>query len=305
MINKYTHKNLTWIDLESPTREEVNSLMKDYAIDPLIAQDMLTPNMKPKIELHEKFLYVILNFPVLKNSRNKKQTIQELDFLISKDAIITTHYNTIDPLHKFSRLFEVDTILDKETMGDNAGYVFYYMMKRLYEALSAEIEYIDEKLVEIEADIFAEKEREMVFALSTTSRVILDFRQAILHHKETLTALEKVSSQFFGDKFVPYIQSLSEQYIKISDHLRVQGELIHELRSTNDSLLNTKQTETMKVFTVMAFITLPLSLLVEILAFPSPYNPIPSLRYDFWIIIGTVIVGIIFMLSYFKYKKWI
>jgi magnesium transporter len=81
-------------------------------------------------------------------------------------------------------------------------------------------------------------------------------------------------------------------------------ESLHELRETNNSLLTTKQNETMKVFTILAFVTLPLSLIASIFEMNTRYTPIIGLPFDFWIIIGGMAVMSIAMFSFFKFKKW-
>ena len=54
----------------------------------------------------------------------------------------------------------------------------------------------------------------------------------------------------------------------------------------------------------MALLTFPLALVVAILGIDSPYNPIHGQPYDFWIIIGIVIVLGTCMVAYFKHKNW-
>ena len=77
-------------------------------------------------------------------------------------------------------------------------------------------------------------------------------------------------------------------------------ESLHELRETNNSLLTTKQNETMKVLTLMALVTFPLSLLVAIFDLNAKNNPITDIPYGFWFIVGMVIFFGTLMLWYFK-----
>jgi len=81
-------------------------------------------------------------------------------------------------------------------------------------------------------------------------------------------------------------------------------ESLHELRETNNSLLTTKQNETMKVFTVLAFITLPLSLIASLFNMDLVDIPLEHQPYGFWIVIAGMAVISLCMLWFFKYKKW-
>jgi len=84
-----------------------------------------------------------------------------------------------------------------------------------------------------------------------------------------------------------------------------QTETMHELRETNNSLLTTKENETMRVLTLMALLIFPLDLIVTILETDSPYNPVKGPPYDFWIILGGVIMVGLCMVMYFRHKKWL
>ena len=124
MLSRYEHGGIVWIDLESPTAREVKDLAEQIQLDPLIAEELLLPSTRPRIEFYGHYIYMILHFPALQHSHRKSHE-QEVDFVIGKNFLITTHYDTIDPLHKFSKVFEVNSVLDKSNLGDHAGYLFF------------------------------------------------------------------------------------------------------------------------------------------------------------------------------------
>lgn len=37
MISRYTYKKLVWVDVQSPTQDEVRSLMEEFGVHPLVA----------------------------------------------------------------------------------------------------------------------------------------------------------------------------------------------------------------------------------------------------------------------------
>src|SRR3989338_6634843 len=112
MLTKYTHNNITWIDLESPTKDEVHKIMEEYSIHPVVAGGLLWPKIKQRFNIFDNYIYIILLSPVFRHTQGSQQN-QEVDFIVGKDFIITTRYDTIDPLHNFSKVFEVNSLLDK------------------------------------------------------------------------------------------------------------------------------------------------------------------------------------------------
>lgn len=303
MKSRYQHKHLTWIDLDSPTREEVHDIINEFGIDLLVGEELLLPSTKPRVDFHGAYIYTVLHFPALRHSHKTKE--QEVDFIIGRDFLITAHYDTVDPLHKFSKVFEVNAIIGESNLGDHAGFLFFYMLKNLYKAVEHEIEYVHHDLMVVEEQIFKGHEVEMVKGLSRSARDLLNLRQTIEPHREVLQTLETDGVQFFGQDFGKYLRALANEYYRVHNHIMRNTDSLHELRETNNSLLSTKENETMRVLTIMALLTFPLALFVAIFDIDAEYNPIIGLPYDFYIIVGIVISMGISMLMYFRYKKWL
>lgn len=303
MISRYEHAGLTWVDLESPSPEEVRSIAEEFAIAGAIADELLIPSAKPRAEFLPQYIYLVLHFPALRHSHKTRE--QEIDFIIGQNFLITTRYDVVDPLHKFSKVFEVHSILDQEDVGAHAGFLFYFMMRKLYHAIEHEIEFVRHELAQIEERIFSGNEVQMVGSISSTARDLLNLRQTIEPHREILHSLEENGKRFFGEEFSPYLRSIQDEYYRVHNHIMRHTEFLHELRETNNSLLTTKQNETMKRFSILAFATFPLTLIAAIFAMDTRDMPIVGMPHDFWIILGGMAVFIIAVFSFFKYRNWL
>ncbi|MBI2612728.1 hypothetical protein HYW59_02860 [Candidatus Kaiserbacteria bacterium] len=302
MVSRHTYGKLTWIDLETPTHREVHEIADEFALAPLVAEELLLPSTKPRVEFYDAHVYVILHFPALRHPHTSFE--QEVDFVIGHNFIITTHYNIIDPLHKFSKVFEVNSILEREHI-EHAGFLFFYMLRKLYRGIEHEIDHVRRDLLHIEEHIFAGQEVEMVKALSRSARDLLNMRQTIEPHREVLKVLETDGVRFFGEQFSPYLRALANEYYRVHNHIMRNTDSAHELRETNNSLLSTKENETMRTLTLMALLTFPLALFVSIFDINAVSNPIIGKPNDFWIIVGIVVLAGSLMLWYFKHRRWL
>ncbi|MGC9602545.1 MAG: magnesium transporter CorA family protein [Minisyncoccia bacterium] len=302
MLTRYAERNLTWIDLVSPTPAEVRSIMQEFAIDPLIAEELLMPSYKPKVERHGEQLYVILHFPILRGL-NERPT-QEIDFIIGKNFLITARYAATDHLHSFAKVFEVHTVLGQQN-AVHGGHVFVAMVTSLYQALVNECDIIEKHLIDIEDRIFEGKERTMVLQISKTGRIIYDFRQVLLPHREMLRSLESAGTQLFGQEFLYYVHNVEGEYERVAHSVEHLRESLVELRETNNSLLSTKQNEVMKMFTVIAFLFLPLTFIEGLFQMNTHDTPILGTPGDFWVITGFMALLVVGFFVYFKRKGWL
>lgn len=303
MLSRYTYHDLTWIDLESPTHEEIRTLMEEFNIHPIVADELLGPSLRPKVDRYPDFIYLILHFPAIRHSHTTSQ--QEVDFLIGKKFIITVRYDLLDPLHKFSKIFEVNSILDKSDIGAHAGFLFFYMIRKIYASLGHELTIIGESLKVVEDRIFKGEERAMVAQLSIVHRDLLSFYRALRLHKPVLQSLGFACEEFYGKDFRHYTDNIVGEYYKVEQMLEDEKEILADLRSTNDSLLTTKTNEIMKLLTVTTFSILPATLIAAIFTIPTKHVPLIDEPYSFWIILALMVVVGIAVHYILRYKKWI
>lgn len=304
MIDKHVYKDSVWIDLAEPTSEEIESVVKEYSIDHMIAKELLSPSLKHRFEKREEYLYLILHFPAFKQTTTIEES-QEVDFIIGKNFIITTHYEEVDALERFAKLLEVETILNKNISGSARDLIFFGILNELAKGLSDQLSFIEDWIKEIKTRIFHGNEKEMVFALSDVSRHLLDFKKITDPYHDALKSLEINGGSLFGADFAFYARGVIEEFAKAENIIKNEMISISELRETNNSLLTTKQNEVMKALTMISLVTFPLTLIAAIFSMDTYHTPIVGQPNDFIFVIGIMALVVVIMISFFKYKKWL
>lgn len=306
MISTYKNKKTTWIDLENPTKDEVRKLVDEFDLSPETANELLFPTDQVRSEFHGDYIYLVLHFPSNNNDHILGETkLKEIDFVIGKNFIITTRYNSIDAIHEFSKMFEMNSLLNKNQNDMHSGLMFYHMIQNLYDSLRIKLDNIKDLLTDIEKRIFKGEEKDMVIELSKLNRLILRYKEALAEHEEILRNFESIGLKFFQKDFQYKLESILNEYRKIRSILENRSEYLNDLRITNDSILTTKQNEIMKTLTIMAFIVLPPSLLASFFGMNSQNLPFIGRDDDYIIIVMLMIIITSLMFLFFRFKKWL
>ena len=304
MTNTFAYRNVEWIDLESPSYEEVKDVADRHKFNRVLAEELLRPTPKARVDLYHDYLYLVLHFPAIKHSHTAS-TSQEIDFIIGKNFIVTTHYDTIDPLHEFSKIFEVNSITDRGDMGEHAGFVFYHMLKHVYKGMEDELESIKDRLTRTQAGIFSGRENRMVEEISRLSRDVLDIKGILRPHEHILEQLSIAALNFFGKDFEYPMHAIKSDYYRLWTEVLNAADMVVELRETNNTLLSTRQNEIMRQFAAVAFIALPVGLGLTLLQIDTVSRPLVGTPGDFYaILLGSVALAIL-LYSYSKAKKWL
>jgi Mg2+ and Co2+ transporter CorA len=242
MKSVYHHKEAFWIDLESPTPSEVAEAAKSAGLEAQQLEELLSPSLKHKVEFGDNHAYLILHFPAFGESKND-DTAYEIDFILTKNVLITTHYEKVESVHKF-----------KPEENDEPE-LFFGLFGELLGNFEQKLTSIDHWVRDIEKKMFSGHEKQTIFELSEASKHLIDFRKITSVYPEVLEALATDGSKVFGKKFAESALAMKERFLKSKTKLDMLFETVHELRETNNALVSTKQNESMKTLTWVTAIT--------------------------------------------------
>lgn len=305
MISRYTYHDLVWIDMESPSKEEVTHIVEEFSIPPLVAEEAITNTLHAKVELYENLIYMVLHFPPSRQ-RDDKDTEQEIDFIIGKKFIITVHYEPVHSISQFSKLFELKNAFADEQKITNSGLLFVEMMKQLYRHSLHKLDDITKTVKEIEYYIFKGHEDRMVKKISNTGKRLLDFKQALRFHRDILRSYENTSVRLFGEDYRYYAEIITSEFNKVDSHLDSNRDALTELQRTNDSLLSTKTNDTMRTFTILTFVLMPLTIITGVFGMNmSDRLTFIETKSDFFFVIGAMTLTGLVMFLFFKLRKWL
>jgi magnesium transporter len=303
MISRYELQGIVWVDVESPTPDEIADLVQEFSLGPLIAEELMGPTLKPHVDLYPQFAYAVLHFPAIRHTHGIT-VAQEVDMIVGREFIVTVHYEPVTAIIDFSRSFEATQLLRRVTGKFHSGHVLFEIVERLYEGVENELESIEDNIVGIEKAIFSGKEREMVTAISAVSRELLIHKRTLGTHRETLESLEQAGTTLFGEQFRNYLRGITALHFRIFNKASGYIDTITDLRSTNDSLLSTRQNEIMKNLTIMTFLTAPLAVMVNLFSMNAIDTPILGKPNDFWIVVFIMLGFAILMFVFFKARRW-
>jgi magnesium transporter len=297
-------KKLTWVEIKKPTEKNIDFLKKNFDLHPLILKELLPPLDYPKIENFGDYLFIVLFYPFF-DKKNFQTIPLELDIIVSKNYIITSHYKDIVPLKAIFDKVNLYEDVKKEYTKEGVGKLLYLIINEILTACFPKLSHIKQNLEEIEGDIYKGRYRETVNQISLVTRDIIGFQRTVNSQDWVLKDLPKEAKKFFKSGLIPYFNNLVSQQNQISSILKNNRKTLSALDSTNQSLLTNRTNEIIKLLTVFSVIVFPLTLLASIFGMNTSSLPFVGMRGDFWIIVGIMTAGTVFMLAFFKFKKWI
>lgn len=298
-----SHKQITWIDFEDITHDDILYLQENFNIHPLAIEELVTPTYQPKVVQYENCLFLSIHIPLF-DLKHRTTFPGELDIILTDTHLITSHKHDIYQLKNLHTQLSQSEGKRRLRLEETPAHLLYQIIEILLESCFPKLNHIAERLDFIEEQVFAEKEKEMVFEISVLKRDILNFRRTLKPQRAIIDSIVQKEHPFIPQETKIYFQDLIGTNIRLWNILESQKETIEALEDTNNSLLSNKLNLTMKVLTIFSAVMLPMTAYSNMLAM-SATIPFGHSIYAFWIHVGIMAFLSLLTILFFKAKKWL
>jgi len=301
-------RKLSWLNIIKASEKEISYLKKKFKFNHFDLNDAYAHKhaQRPKIFFRPNYIFIVLLFPVY-NRKTREIKPAEVDIFITKDHLITIHYNQLAPLKNFFESCQKNKAEKDLYLNETPGMLLYEILDRLYVSIFPMLDHISLNINFIEKNIFSGKERQMVKEILIIKRNIVYFRKIMQVHKNILKKIIMQKSFLLNskEKNIIFYNDLVDYVKNIWDLLENYQQTINALEDTNNAMATFKLNDIMKTLTIFSVIVLPLTLTAAIFGMNVVNMPIAGTPLDFWKIIIIMICAVILMFAYFKRKKWI
>ncbi|MDD3191049.1 MAG: magnesium transporter CorA family protein [Candidatus Pacebacteria bacterium] len=305
MIKEIKNGEITWLNIVGPNKDTTRFLREKYDIAPSILKEFIPPIKRPKVEDYRGYLFVVIHFPVF-DKKTKKTSSVELDIILFKNILVTSHCNSFPELRRIFNHCQEDKAIRDYYLENDAVFSLYRILDKLIDTRMPMLDHIDDHIDEIEKRIFDGDEKKLLKEIAFVKHDIIGFRKAMKPQRTVLESLARSSCKIAGKDYPRETKEVIGSNIKVWNTLENHKEMIEALEQTNESLFSHKLNDTMRVLTAFSVMVLPLSLIANAFGM-NVIGGMPLLQntFGFWIIIIMMLSVTLISFLFFKYKKWI
>jgi len=299
------NSGVRWVNIINAGKNEINYLRKHYSFDlaHLRAIAASVTAQRPVVFRSQKYLFLILHFPTLKDER---VVSGEINFFIGHGFLISAHNNNLPALNDFYRLGKKDPDSLLSFSLESSAILLYEIIERLINDCYRLLDNNSVEINHIEELIFSGAQKEAVERILLLRSNIINIRKIMQNHKNIFKELTLMKSSLVDPAAIKkHYESLVSDSKRLWEQLDNQKEMIEVLNSTNESLLNSQMNLVMKTLTIFSVIVFPLTLLAAIFGMNAINMPLVDKEHGFWAIIVIMLFGSLGMILFFRKKKWL
>lgn len=302
----FNHPQMTWVDITEPSAEALGELKRRYPffLD-IDLRDCLPPYQRPKLLEREKYLFLVLVFP-LYDHRTKIIQSAELDVFIGKDFIVTNHSGKLRPLMDAAASFEGNqNACPMDTINCPANWL-HALLSGLLTSIFPMLTHVSNDIAALETELFRDTNEETVKDILRVKSNIVDFRRVMQGHKHVIERFMDLAPKILSmTKLEVYFEDLVGHTKEIWDFLENDKNTIDAVYESYLSLITFESSQATKTLTALAFIVFPATLTATIFAMKADFMPFSGLRGDFWLMLGVVFLVAAGTAGYLRSKKWL
>lgn len=184
--------------------------------------------------------------------------------------------------------------------------MLHEILNRLIHYCTPILDNLQLSIASIEEHIFQGYERRMVKEILIVKRNITNFRRIMQVHQSVLNKLIKKGNYLFPLHNLELdFAELVETSGDVWDTLENLHRTIDALENTNNSLINFRLNDIIKILTTISVVILPVTLVASIFGMSLKHIPLADSPAAFWLILFLMLLIFSSFMLYFKKKQWL
>src|SRR3954447_20811625 len=304
-VEQIDSNGLRWVNIEWPGSLERTWLEEHFEFHALDLEDVLSRNQRPKIDVYDDYLFIVLHLPVFDRTLGRLGT-GELDLFVGPDYLITIPNTPLQPVeYLFERCRSKEELRD-QLFARGSGYLLYRLVDDSFDYCFPMLRKIGNKLDALEDDIFDGRAEEVVRDISNVKQEIINFRKVIRPQRPVLRDLEKVKQRYLASDFdlEIYFDDIVDAHERIWDMLENYKEVAEALEETNESVISHRLNDILRVLTSISVVILPLTLLASIMGM-NTWVPDQGNEAGFFVVLAVMALILIGLIAYFRRRRWL
>ncbi len=293
---------ITWINVDGIHDVGfIQELGEIFELHPLIIEDIVNTQQRPKMEESEDYIYVVLKMLYLDNEKKETQ-IEQVSVVFGKNFVISFQEregDIFEPIRERIRNGKGRV----RKMG--ADYLAYALIDAVVDHYFIILEKDGEKIEELEDKVVADPEPATLQEIHRLKREMIFLRRSVWPLRELVNSMERIESSLIQKTTRIYLRDVYDHTIQVIDTLETYRDMLSGMHDTYLSSISNRMNEVMKVLTIIATIFIPLTFIAGIYGMNFEFMPELKWRWAYFGVWGVILVIALVMLIYFKRKKWL
>lgn len=293
---------VTWINVEGIHQVEIlERLGECFGLHPLVVEDVVNTEQRPKVEDYGDYLYVVLK--AFDYETPGREIITDQTSLVLGERYVISiqeiEGDSFDPIRE--RITSNKGRMRK--MG--ADYLAYTLIDSIVDNYFVVLEQLEEEVDSLEEELVTNPTPDTLQRIHELRREMILLRKSVWPLREVIGALERRESELIRESTTVYLRDVYDHTIQAIDAVEMLRDMLSGMLDIYLSSISYRMNEVMKVLTIIATIFIPLTLIAGIYGMNFKYMPELEWPWGYFMVWLVMLTAGASMVVYFRRRKWL
>jgi magnesium transporter len=197
-----------WVDLADPSAALVEAVAAELGLHPLIAEDILERNQRPKLELTDGFAHLVV-FAV---AWERELIVDEIDIVLGNSFLLTVHPAGWDPRRAQHLREGVEPVLARGT-----DYLLWAILDYVVDDYYPVFDRLEDQIDDLEDRIVSSPGSDTLDQLFSLKRQLVELRHVSSPQREVFNQLTNRTLPFISAEHVVYYRDIYDHAVHLSE----------------------------------------------------------------------------------------
>ena len=291
-----------WLDVRGiHNPAEIEEIGKAFGLDPLLLEDVMDPDQRPKFEQTDNGLFIILK-NLIPTSDSSEFLSEQIAFYLTEGKLITFQEYPDDSFHSIKvRMQQAGSRIRTR----RPDYLMYAIIDYMTDHYFPVIDSCSTRIHFLETAINADPAQSLKKSIYNVRQDISEMHRILLPTREAISALQRTDNPVITEKTRRYFRDVMDNIMQLLDLNDDQNDHLNSLHDLFMSEMTYRMTSVMKILTVVTSIFIPLTFITSVYGMNFKHQPEYNWPWAYpalWIFM--VLIGVA-QIIYFKRKRWL
>ena len=296
---------VTWINVEGLHEVEVIGKLGDaFDLHPLILEDILNTDQRPKVEDFDAYIYIVLKM-LNYNGSSHEVVAEQVSLILGPSFVVTFQEQAGDVFDPIRERIKKGRGRIRQ-MG--ADYLAYALLDAVVDNYFIILEALGERVESLEEELVSAPTTQTLQEIYRLKREVLFLRKTIWPLREVIGSLERGESPLFKETTSVYLRDVYDHTIQVMDAAETFRDILATMLDIYLSSVSNRMNEVMKTLTVITTLFMPVSFLAGFFGmnFFQPVMPLNAWTSQpaFVLMIAVMVLVPVGMYLWMRRRAW-
>ncbi|WP_419993598.1 magnesium/cobalt transporter CorA [Streptomyces boninensis] len=296
-----------WLGLHEPTEAEFAEVTRQVRLHPLAVEDALNAHQRPKLELYDEALYLVLK-PVRYDEPSDTVHVGEINVFLGDSFVITVRHGPANPLGTVrARLEQTPDVL---THGPTA--VMYAVCDAVVDNYLDVADELHDDLSQLEEQVFQPTSTRSGRNSTNTAALIYNFKRQTLEFRrvtfgliEPMQRLARAAVPHVPEVARPFFRDVSDHLIRVTEHVESIDRLVTDVLQAHLAQTGVRQNDDMRRISAYAAMAAAPTVIGSIYGMNFVHMPELKWVWGYPAVLTLMVVAVGLLYRFFKNRGWL